>query len=145
MAENKLISELSGITNPSLTGYTVYDDGITTYKLPLGELVAYVTTSEGDFVTTSSFNTYTGSVTQMMLSLNPVLSSLQTSTGSLNSFTSSLNDKTSSFATTGSNTFNGSQTIKSSVIIGPSGSLHTDNPEILHVQNSGSFKMKLVK
>ena len=141
MAENKLISELSGITNPSLTGYTVYDDGITTYKLPLGELVAYVTTSEGDFVTTSSFNTYTGSVTQMMLSLNPVLSSLQTSTGSLNSFTSSLNDKTSSFATTGSNTFNGSQTIKSSVIIGPSGSLHTDNPEILHVQNSGSFNV----
>lgn len=62
MAENKLISELSGITNPSLTGYTVYDDGITTYKLPLGELVAYVTTSEGDFATTGS-NVFNGSQT----------------------------------------------------------------------------------
>ena len=168
MAENKLISELSGITNPSLTGYTIYDDGNTTYKLPLGELVAYVSTSEGDFattssfntftssintftssinnktgsyVTTSSFNTYTSSVTLMMSSLNPVLSSLQTSTSSLNSFTSSLNGKTGSYATTGSNIFNGSQTIKGSVIIGPSGSLHTNNPEILHVQNSGSFNV----
>ena len=62
MAENKLISELSGITNPSLTGYTVYDDGITTYKLPLGELVAYVTTAEGDFATTGS-NVFNGSQT----------------------------------------------------------------------------------
>jgi hypothetical protein len=62
MAENKLISELSGITNPSLTGYTIYDDGNTTYKLPLGELVAYVTTSEGDFATTGS-NVFNGSQT----------------------------------------------------------------------------------
>ena len=120
MAENKLISELSGITNPSLTGYTVYDDGNTTYKLPLGELVAYVTAAEGDFVTTASFNTYTSS---------------------LNSFTSSINNKTGSYATTGSNTFFGNEIIKGAVIIGPSGSLHTDNPEILHVQNSGSFNI----
>ena len=62
MAENKLISELSGITNPSLTGYTIYDDGNTTYKLPLGELVAYVTTAEGDFATTGS-NVFNGSQT----------------------------------------------------------------------------------
>lgn len=62
MAENKLISELSGITNPSLTGYTIYDDGNTTYKLALGELVAYVSTAEGDFATTGS-NVFNGSQT----------------------------------------------------------------------------------
>ena len=62
MAENKLISELSGITNPSLTGYTVYDDGITTYRMTLGELAAYVTAAEGDFATTGS-NIFNGSQT----------------------------------------------------------------------------------
>jgi|688.fasta_scaffold261528_2 hypothetical protein len=185
MAENKLISELSGITNPSLTGYTVYDDGITTYRMALGELVAYVTAEEGDFATTgsntfngnqiisgsltitgsvtansfvgngsgltnlplshltttSSFNTFTGNTMSMFSSLTPVLNDIQTSTSSLNSFTSSINTKTGSFATTGSNTFLGSQTIKDAVIIGPSGSRHTNNPEMLHVQNSGSFNI----
>jgi hypothetical protein len=185
MAENKLISELSGITNPSLTGYTVYDDGITTYKMALGELTAYVTAAEGDFATTgsntfngnqiisgsltitgsvtansfvgngsgltnlplshltttSSFNTFTGNTMTMFSSLTPVLNAIQTSTSSLNSFTSSINTKTGSFATTGSNTFLGTQTIKDAVIIGPSGSRHTDNPEMLHVQNSGSFNI----
>jgi hypothetical protein len=62
MAENKLISELSGITNPSLTGYTVYDDGITTYRMALSELTAYVTAAEGDFATTGS-NIFNGSQT----------------------------------------------------------------------------------
>jgi hypothetical protein len=62
MAENKLISELSGITNPSLTGYTVYDDGITTYRMALGELTAYVTAAAGDFATTGS-NIFNGSQT----------------------------------------------------------------------------------
>jgi hypothetical protein len=61
MAENKLISELSGITNPSLTGYTVYDDGITTYRMALGELTACVA-EEGDFATTGS-NIFNGSQT----------------------------------------------------------------------------------
>lgn len=62
MAENKFISELSGITNPSLTGYTIYDDGNTTYKMALGELTAFVTTAEGDFATTGS-NIFNGSQT----------------------------------------------------------------------------------
>lgn len=143
MAENKFISELSGITisGLTLTGNTVYDDGNTTFKLPLGELATYIGTIDGDYVTTSSFNSFTSSTNTMFTSLNPVLSSLQTSTGSLNAFTSSLNSKTGTFATTGSNIFNGQQTIKSSVTIGPSGSLHTDNPEILHVNNSGSFNI----
>ena len=134
MATNKLIPELLTITEPNLTGYTIYDDGNTTYKMPLGELVAFVTTAEGDFVTTSSFNTFTGNTVAMFSSLNPVLGSLQT-------FTSSINSLTGSYATTGSNTFLGSQIIKNAVIIGPSGSRHTDNPEMLHVQNSGSFNI----
>ena len=62
MAENKLIPDLLTITEPNLTGYTIYDDGNTTYKMPLGELVAFVTTAEGDFATTGS-NIFNGSQT----------------------------------------------------------------------------------
>lgn len=164
MAENKLISELSGITNPSLTGYTVYDDGITTYKMALGELTAYVAAAEGDFTTTGS-NTFkgnqiisgsltiTGSVTansfvgngsgltNLPLSHLTTTSSFNTHTSSVTNRLNSIELKTGSFATTGSNTFLGSQTIKDAVIIGPSGSRHTNNPEMLHVQNSGSFNI----
>jgi hypothetical protein len=164
MAENKFISQLSGITNPSLTGYTVYDDGITTYKMALGELTAFVTAAEGDFATTGS-NIFkgnqtisgslsvTGSVTSSFFvgdgsHLTNLPISHLTTTSSFNSFTSSANGrlnsielKTGSYATTGSNTFLGSQTIKDAVIIGPSGSRHINNPEILHVQNSGSYNV----
>ena len=76
MAENKLISELSGITNPSLTGYTVYDDGITTYRMALGELTAYTTAAEGDFTTTSSFNTHTSSVKNRLNSISKGVDSI---------------------------------------------------------------------
>ena len=64
MAENKLTSELSGITISGLTitGNTIYDNGITTFKLPLGELVTYIGTVDGDFATTGS-NVFNGSQT----------------------------------------------------------------------------------
>jgi hypothetical protein len=35
---NKYIKDLTGTTNPSLTGYTIFDDGITTYKTTLDTL-----------------------------------------------------------------------------------------------------------
>jgi len=50
----------------------------------------------GSFVTTSSFNTYTSSI---------------------NNFTSSINNATSSFVTTGSNSFDGNQTITGSLTV----------------------------
>ncbi len=105
MAENKFISQLTTITEPNLTGYTIYDDGNTTYKMALGELTAFVTADEGDFAITGS-NIFRGS---------------QTISGSLS--------------------VTGIQTVKDAVIIGPSGSRHISNPEILHVQNSGSYNV----
>jgi len=35
---NKYITQLQGISNPTFTGYTIFDDGITTYKLSIGDL-----------------------------------------------------------------------------------------------------------
>jgi hypothetical protein len=63
---------------------------------------AFVLNSQtSSFTTTSSFNAYTSSI---------------------NTYTSSLNSKTSSFATTGSNNFNGNQTITGSLLISSSAS-----------------------
>lgn len=164
MAENKFISELTSISEPSLTGYTIYDDGNTTYKMALGELTAFVTAAEGDFATTGS-NIFrgnqtisgslsvTGSVTSSFFvgdgsHLTNLPISHLTTTSSFNSFTSSTNGRlnsiethTGSYATTASNTFTGFQRILNRVIVGPSGSIHPDNPEMLHVQNSGSFNI----
>ena len=89
------------------------------------------------FTLTSSFNAQTASFTAFSASQNSFTSSILAQTASLNSFsasvltftgsastrlgaletyTSSLNNKTSSFATTGSNTFIGTQTITGSVL-----------------------------
>ena len=62
MAENKYISELSGNTNPSLTGYTVYDDGTSTYKLSLQTLKNSLFSASSSYATLSG-NTFQGSQT----------------------------------------------------------------------------------
>ena len=72
---------------------------------------------------TASFTAFTASILAQTASLNSFSASVLTFTGSastrlgaLESYTSSLNNKTSSFATTGSNTFIGTQTITGSVL-----------------------------
>lgn len=62
MAENKYVSELSGNTNPSLTGYTVYDDGTSTYKLSLQTLKDSLFSASSSYATLSG-NTFQGSQT----------------------------------------------------------------------------------
>jgi hypothetical protein len=87
----------------------------------------------GSFVTTSSFNSFTSSINNFTSSINSFTSSINNKTGSfvttssfnnftssINNFTSSINNITSSFATTGSNTFNGNQTINGSLLNGSS-------------------------
>jgi hypothetical protein len=59
MAENKYISELSGNTNPSLTGYTVYDDGLSTYKVTLQTLKDKLFSTSASYATLSG-NTFQG-------------------------------------------------------------------------------------
>ena len=72
---------------------------------------------------TASLNAFSASILSYTSSANNRFSSIETVTGSnitrlgaLESYTSSLNNKTSSFATTGSNTFVGTQTISGSVL-----------------------------
>jgi len=75
------------------------------------------------FTLTSSFAAQTASFTAFTSSINSFSASVLTFTGSaatrlgaLETYTSSLNNKTSSFATTGSNTFIGTQVVSGSVL-----------------------------
>ena len=63
----------------------------------------------------TSLNSYTSSTDAKIVSIYSTTSSLNTRVGTLEAYTSSLNAKTSSFATTGSNTFIGTQTITGSI------------------------------
>ena len=65
---------------------------------------------------TASLLSYTSSNDAKIVSIYSTTSSLNTRVGTLEAYTSSLNAKTSSFATTGSNNFNGTQTITGSVL-----------------------------
>ena len=69
------------------------------------------------FTLTSSFAAQTASFTAFTASILAQTASLNTFSASVLSYTSSLNAKTSSFATTGSNTFAGIQTINSNLIV----------------------------
>jgi hypothetical protein len=73
---------------------------------------------------TSSVNVFSASILAQTASFTAFSASVLTFTGSaatrldaLESYTSSLNNKTSSFATTGSNTFEGIQTINSNLVV----------------------------
>ena len=90
----KKISELTGSTNPSMTGVTAVSYGGTTYKTTLSTL--------RQILVDSGSHRFTGS---QYISGSLIL------TGSM-----------------------------PNLIVG-SGTYHTDNPEILHVQNSGSFNI----
>ena len=82
----------------------------------------------GAFATFTALNAYTSSINTYTSSLNSAtgafstFTALNAYTSSINTYTSSLNSKTSSFATTGSNNFNGNQTITGSLLISSSAS-----------------------
>jgi hypothetical protein len=65
---------------------------------------------------TSSINSFSASILSFTASIFAQTASLNTFSASVLSYTSSLNAKTASFATTGSNTFTGIQTITGSVL-----------------------------
>jgi hypothetical protein len=70
----------------------------------------------GTYTLTSSFAAQTASFTAFTASILAQTASLNSFSASVLSYTSSLNNKTASFATTGSNTFIGTQTISGSVL-----------------------------
>ena len=69
----------------------------------------------GSFATTSSFNT--ASLNTATASFTPRISNLESKSASVDITLSSINSKTGSYATTGSNTFFGTQTYSGSVYI----------------------------
>ena len=114
----KKISQLSGSLAPNLSAVTVIEQSGTTYKSTLQTLRSVLVDSGSHSIT--------GSITASYF--------VGDGSGLTNIPFSNY------YATTGSNNFKGLQNISGSVIIG-TGSLHLDNPEILHVQNSGSFNI----
>ena len=88
------------------------------------------------FTLTSSFNTQTASFTAFTSSINSFSASVNTFSASILTYTSSLNAKTSSFATTGSNTFIGTETISGSLVISGSGTPFTLNTDTLEITGS---------
>jgi hypothetical protein len=71
----------------------------------------------GTYTLTSSFAAQTASFTAFTASILAQTASLNSFSASVLSYTSSLNAKTSSFATTGSNTFEGIQTVNSNLVV----------------------------
>jgi len=104
-------------------------------------------TLNGTYALTSSFNEFSASILAQTASLNSFsasvltftgsaatrLGALEAATSSLYSYTSSLNNQTASFATTGSNTFIGTQTISGSIL--QSGSFTTTGTIIAQTIN----------
>jgi hypothetical protein len=82
---------------------------------------------------TASLNAFSASVLTFTGSAATRLGALEAATSSLYSYTSSLNNQTASFATTGSNTFIGTQTISGSIL--QSGSFTTTGTIIAQTIN----------
>lgn len=161
----KKISQLSTSLSPSLTGYTVFDNGSTTYKTTLETLRnVLVDSGSHNFTGSQVINgnlIVSGSITAQsyILSSSVTHITVENISGSSN-FGDSLDDKhtfTGSLNTTGSVTVNGSLNTTGSVNItgslnlnGPAnfktlivgtGSLDVESPEALHVEVSGSYNI----
>jgi hypothetical protein len=115
MATNKYIHQLSGITNPSLTGFTVFDTQESTYKVSLDSLRQTLVDSGSHFFTGSqTINgnlTVSGSITAQQYVVSSSLINVTNYNVSGSSiFGNSLDDKhqfTGSVNITGSFTING--------------------------------------
>jgi hypothetical protein len=127
---NRYIKDFTGTTNPSLSGFTIYDDGQQTYKTSLDTLrTILVDSGSHTFIGDQDIHgnlTVTGSTTMGSLGSTHLISG--------------------SIVLRGNESINGmlyvssSSRLENQVVIG-TGNPHTDNPEILHVQNSGSYNI----
>jgi hypothetical protein len=129
VARNGLIAQDNSTISGSLTvtnGITGAINGTASYASNANLLDGL---DSSVFTSTGSFNAQTASFTAFTSSINSFSSSILT-------YTSSLNAKTSSFATTGSNTFIGTEVISGSLTISGSGTPFTLNTDILEVTGS---------
>ena len=126
---NRYIKDFTGTTNPSLSGFTIYDDGQQTYKTSLDTLrTILVDSGSHTFIGNQDIHgqlTVTGS----------------TRLGGINTF----HLVTGSMVLKGDEAINGDLWVSGSSRLSNGvvgfGNFHTNNPEILHVQNSGSYNI----
>ena len=134
-ASSSIRSDFNSFTSSNNAIETTQNGRLTSLESTTGSLNTYTGSNNtiiGTLQTaTSSLNSYTSSqnthnsaVNTFTSSASGRLTSIETSTSSLNTFTSSaggrltsIEGKTGSYATTGSNTFVGSQTVSGSLII----------------------------
>jgi len=132
MATNKYIHQLSGITNPNLTGFTVFDDETATYKVSLSNLRQNLVDSGSHYFTGSQVIngnlTVSGSITAQQYVISSSITNITNYNLSGSSiFGNSLDDThqfTGSVNITGSFTING--TTFSSMTSGTSGTSGTN-------------------
>jgi len=118
---------LTSSFNAQTASFTAFTASILAQTASLNSFSASI------LATTASLNLFSSSVLTFTGSAATRLGALEAATGSLYSYTSSLNLKTASFATTGSNTFIGTQTISGSVL--QSGSFTTTGTIIAQTIN----------
>jgi hypothetical protein len=148
MASKKISQLPSGSANVPLSGQTAVVYSGITHQQTLSSLRQNLVDSGSHFFSGSQYINgnlvVTGSITAQEFIISSSVShiTVQTVSGSSN-FGDTLSDAhnfTGSVKITGSLNVNGKTSLTGSVMIG-SGSFETDNPEILHVANSGSFNV----
>jgi len=107
---------LTSSFNAQTASFTAFSSSINSFSASILSYTASQNITNGTFTTTASFNAQTASFTAFTASILTQTASLNAFSASVLSYTSSLNAKTASFATTGSNTFIGTQTITGSVL-----------------------------
>jgi hypothetical protein len=141
---------LTSSFNAQTASFTAFSASVLTFTgsaaTRLGALEAataslYTATSSLN-ASVASLNSYTQSTDAKIASIYSTTSSLNTRVGTLEAYTSSLNDKTSSFATTGSNTFIGSQVVSGSIV--QSGSFTTTGTIIAQTINVQTVTSSIV-
>jgi hypothetical protein len=125
-----------GLVTSSLNAYTASND--TTNTAQNSRLTNLEITSASVNISVSNLNTYTGSVSDpKFVAIGASTASLNTFSASINAFSSSINNL--GFATTGSNTFRGTQIVSGSmyitgdVVVFGSSSMQTLSQSVLNI------------
>jgi len=106
------LNSFSSSTDSSLTSINAFTSSA---NQRLDSLEAFTQSLSADFVETATFNSYTSSINAFTASTDNRLTQIELTTASLQNEVDSLIAVTGSYATTGSNTFVGDQTISGSV------------------------------
>jgi hypothetical protein len=145
---NSLIAATASYATSAITASSLvtasFDNGTRNLTFTKGDASTFnvnipdVSGSAGDFVTTSSFNAYTASTNSSISNLNSATQSLQSQLATIGGQSGSwiTESETGSFATTGSNTFVGDQTISASLNV--SGST---NIGFLNIADDGGINL----